>query len=91
MPEAGDVIVVHTLDRLGPTVRDTLNLIHDLAARGIGIRNLADPIKIDSANPDDPGPIWTPRTPANCRASARAASPRGISKGFHAHFSANRE
>ena len=27
---AGDVIVVHTLDRLGRTVRDTLNLIHEL-------------------------------------------------------------
>ncbi|MBV8988068.1 MAG: recombinase family protein [Solirubrobacterales bacterium] len=26
----GDVIVVHTLDRLGGTVRDTLNLIHAL-------------------------------------------------------------
>lgn len=51
---AGDVIVVHTLDRLGRTVRDTLNLIHELSERGIGIRNLADPIKIDSTNPDDP-------------------------------------
>jgi DNA invertase Pin-like site-specific DNA recombinase len=51
---AGDVIVVHTLDRLGRTVRDTLNLIHDLAERGVGVRNLADPIKVDSANPDDP-------------------------------------
>lgn len=50
----GDVIVVHTLDRLGRTVRDTLNLIHELSDRGIGIRNLADPIKIDSTNPDDP-------------------------------------
>lgn len=50
----GDVIVVHTLDRLGRTVRDTLNLIHELAERGIGVRNLADPIKIDSSNPDDP-------------------------------------
>ena len=50
----GDVIVVHTLDRLGRTVRDTLNLIHDLAARGVGVRNLADPIKVDSSNPDDP-------------------------------------
>ena len=49
-----DVIVVHTLDRLGRTVRDTLNLIHDLTERGIGLRNLADPIKINSANPDDP-------------------------------------
>lgn len=50
----GDVIVVHTLDRLGRTVRNTLNLIHELSERGIGIRNLADPIKIDSTNPDDP-------------------------------------
>ncbi len=50
----GDVIVVHTLDRLGRTVRDTLNLIHDLAGRGVGVRNLADPIRLDSANPDDP-------------------------------------
>ena len=50
----GDVIVVYTLDRLGRTVRDTLNLIHDLSERGIGVRNLADPIKVDSSNPDDP-------------------------------------
>lgn len=50
----GDVIVVHTLDRLGRTVRDTLNMIHDLAERGIGVRNLADPIRVDSAKPDDP-------------------------------------
>ncbi len=45
--------MVHTLDRLGRTVRDTLNLIHDLAARGVGIRTLADPIKVDSSDPDD--------------------------------------
>ncbi|SDY87594.1 Site-specific DNA recombinase [Modestobacter sp. DSM 44400] len=50
----GDVIVVHTLDRLGRTVRDTLNLIHDLTDRGVGLRNLADPIKVDTANPADP-------------------------------------
>jgi len=50
----GDVIVVHTLDRLGRTVRDTLNLIHELSERGVGVRNLADPIRIDSTNPDDP-------------------------------------
>jgi DNA invertase Pin-like site-specific DNA recombinase len=49
-----DVIVVHTLDRLGRTVRDTLNMIHELSERGIGVRNLADPIKIDSSNPEDP-------------------------------------
>jgi DNA invertase Pin-like site-specific DNA recombinase len=50
----GDVIVVHTLDRLGRTVRDTLNMIHELAERKIGVRNLADPIKVDSSNPEDP-------------------------------------
>lgn len=50
----GDVIVVHTLDRLGRTVRDTLNLIHDLTERRIGVKNLADPIKVDSSNPEDP-------------------------------------
>jgi len=50
----GDVIVVHTLDRLGRTVHDTLNLIHELTERGVGIRNLADPIKVDSTNPADP-------------------------------------
>ncbi len=47
----GDVIVVHTLDRLGRTVRDTLNLIHELTERGVGVRNLADPIKVDPADP----------------------------------------
>ena len=36
-----DVIVVHTLDRLGRTVRDTLNLIHELSERKVGVRNLA--------------------------------------------------
>ncbi len=49
----GDVIVVHTLDRLGRTVRETLNLIHELTGRGVGVRNLADPIKVDSADPTD--------------------------------------
>ena len=39
----GDVIVVHTLDRLGRTVRDTLNLIHDLADRGVGVRKPGRP------------------------------------------------
>jgi hypothetical protein len=35
-------------------MRDTLNLIHDLADRGVGIRNVADPIKGDSSSPADP-------------------------------------
>jgi DNA invertase Pin-like site-specific DNA recombinase len=35
-------------------VRDTLNMIHGLSERGIGVRNLADPIRVDSSRPDDP-------------------------------------
>lgn len=49
-----DVIVVHTLDRLGRTVRDTLNLMHELEERGVGIRTLADPLRIDTSTPESP-------------------------------------
>jgi len=48
------VIVVHTLDQLGRTVRDTLNLIRELTERCVGVHNLADPTKVDSSNPADP-------------------------------------
>lgn len=44
----GDTIVVHTLDRLGRNLREVLNLVHDLAEKGIGVRNLADPIIINT-------------------------------------------
>jgi hypothetical protein len=80
----GDVIVVHTLDRLGRTVRDTLNLIHELGERGVGVRNLADPIKVDSSNPADPtaqlavgaaGSVWADGT--DVHAGARRACPVG--------------
>jgi hypothetical protein len=32
----------------------TLNLIHELSERRIGVRNLADPIRVDSSRPEDP-------------------------------------
>jgi DNA invertase Pin-like site-specific DNA recombinase len=48
----GDVIVVVTLDRLARNLRDTLNLIHQLSERGIGIRSLHDPIPVDTLSPD---------------------------------------
>jgi DNA invertase Pin-like site-specific DNA recombinase len=51
---AGDVLVVHTLDRLGRTVRDTLNIVHELRERGAGVRTLADPLAVDTAEPDSP-------------------------------------
>ena len=47
---SGDTIVVHTLDRLGRNLREVLNLVHDLAERGVGMRSLADPLPINTAD-----------------------------------------
>lgn len=49
----GDVLV-HTLDRLGRTVRNTLNMVHELKEQGVGIRTLADPLAVDTTEPDSP-------------------------------------
>ncbi|MEV0408162.1 recombinase family protein [Actinoallomurus sp. NPDC050550] len=46
----GDTIVVHTLDRIGRNLREVLNLVHDLAERGIGVRSLADPLPINTTD-----------------------------------------
>lgn len=46
----GDTIVVHTLDRLGRNLREVLNLVHDLAEKGIGVRSLADPLPIHTSD-----------------------------------------
>jgi len=46
----GDTIVVHTLDRIGRNLREVLNLVHDLAARGVGIRSLADPLPVNTTD-----------------------------------------
>lgn len=48
----GDTIVVVTLDRLARNMRDTLNLIHQLTERRIGIRSLKDPIPVDTTSDD---------------------------------------
>ncbi|MGY1582033.1 recombinase family protein [Streptomyces sp. MN13] len=45
----GDTIVVHTLDRLGRNLREVLNLVHDLNDQRIGVRSLADPLPINTA------------------------------------------
>ncbi|GAA2353740.1 recombinase family protein [Streptomyces violaceusniger] len=47
---AGDTIVVHTLDRLGRNLREVLNLVHDLNEKQIGVRSLADPLPINTAD-----------------------------------------
>jgi DNA invertase Pin-like site-specific DNA recombinase len=41
---------VHTLDRIGRNLREVLNLIHDLAGRGIAVRSLADPLPINTTD-----------------------------------------
>ena len=46
----GDTIVVHTLDRIGRNLREVLNLVHDLSARGVGVRSIADPLPINTAD-----------------------------------------
>jgi DNA invertase Pin-like site-specific DNA recombinase len=46
----GDMIVVHTLDRIGRNLREVLNLVHELAERGIGVRSLADPLTINTTD-----------------------------------------
>jgi DNA invertase Pin-like site-specific DNA recombinase len=46
----GDTIVVLTLDRIGRNLREVLNLVHELSERGIGVRSLADPLPINTAD-----------------------------------------
>ncbi|MEU9236107.1 recombinase family protein [Streptomyces subrutilus] len=46
----GDTVVVHTLDRLGRNLREVLNLVHDLKGKQIGVRSLADPLPINTAD-----------------------------------------
>ncbi|MFH8553878.1 recombinase family protein [Streptomyces celluloflavus] len=46
----GDTIVVYTLDRLGRNLREVLNLVHDLNGKQIGVRSLADPLPINTAD-----------------------------------------
>ena len=55
-PRDGDIVVVHTLDRLGRNLHEVLNLVHELAERGIGVRSLADPLPIDTTR-EGMGPI----------------------------------
>lgn len=48
----GDVLVTHTLDRLGRNVRDVLNLIHELTEQGVHVRTLADAMPVDTTRDD---------------------------------------
>ena len=71
---------MHTLDRIGRDLRKVLDLVHDLTARGIGVRSLTEPLPIDTARKgmdriqflllalfaemEPPSPPSAPRTPA---------------------------
>jgi len=76
----GDVTLVHTPDRLGRTVRDTVDLIHELTDAGVGVRDLAESIR------------WTPRArrtrwpswPWCCSSSRRWSGPAPWSGPAHA-------
>ncbi|MEU1729285.1 recombinase family protein [Nonomuraea sp. NPDC005692] len=46
----GDTIVAHTLDRIGRNLREVLNLVHELSEKKIGVRSLADPLPINTAD-----------------------------------------
>jgi len=48
------VIVVHTPGPAGPHRAGHPQPVHELAERGAGSRNLADPIRVDSSDPADP-------------------------------------
>lgn len=47
--EAGDVILVFKLDRMSRSVRDLLNISHELGQRGVELRSLHDPIDTTTA------------------------------------------
>ncbi|MEY9997331.1 DNA invertase Pin-like site-specific DNA recombinase [Streptomyces sp. V4I8] len=44
------MIVVYTLDQLGRNLREVLNLVHVLSEKNIGVRSLADPLPINTAD-----------------------------------------
>ena len=46
--EAGDTLIVWKLDRLGRSVRDLLNILHDLKQRAIRFRSLTDAIDTET-------------------------------------------
>src|SRR6476646_9889146 len=41
---ADDVLIVTKIDRLARSTRDLLNVIHEITAKGAGIKSLGDPL-----------------------------------------------
>ncbi|MEU0569266.1 recombinase family protein [Nonomuraea sp. NPDC005983] len=49
-PPAGQHVPPQLIEQVGQNLREVLNLVHELAARGIGVRTLADPLPINTAD-----------------------------------------
>ncbi|WP_052249624.1 recombinase family protein [Tateyamaria sp. ANG-S1] len=49
----GDAVVVHSLDRLGRDIRDLLNIVEELNAKGVAVEFLSERLKF-SRDDDDP-------------------------------------
>ncbi|PJI91280.1 DNA invertase Pin-like site-specific DNA recombinase [Yoonia maricola] len=49
----GDCVVVHSLDRLGRDIRDLLNIVEELNAKGVAVEFVSERLKF-SDNDDDP-------------------------------------
>lgn len=44
----GDTLIIYRLDRLARSLRDLMNIVSDLSARGIGFKSLSDPVDTNS-------------------------------------------
>lgn len=49
----GDCVVVHSLDRLGRDIRDLLNIVEELNAKGVAVEFVSERLKF-SRDDDDP-------------------------------------
>lgn len=49
----GDCVVVHSLDRLGRDIRDLLNIVEELNAKGVAVEFVTERLRF-SQNDDDP-------------------------------------
>ena len=49
----GDEVVVHSLDRLGRDIRDLLNIVNELNAKGVAVEFLSERLRFSSSD-DDP-------------------------------------
>ena len=71
----GDVVVVWRLDRLGRSLRNLIELVGDLEARGVGFRSLTE--SIDTTTPAGKARLPHLREPGGVRAPAHTGADHG--------------